>query len=388
MAENEMIAAFCSAQPLGQLLYLHAEMYSYHGRIAQCFLVWLLKCVPNLLALNLGNMQCPPASLSFQSLRHLQVGGENLPRTFQPARQLPVLQTLCISGLHPELQLQEVNLLGCQQLSKLVMKGFGTQHLLLEPACQCGADLDGLSEECDLPRIDLEMIWRASFESYLCSVCELSVCCHVLPPEDPFYTCPDRKGIFAGLPRLAVLKVDWPAWVDLEMDEYEPKRDMFEFGAERLLTDCLASDGPPVLSLRVIIITAVSMQARIPGHLPNLEQLVILADGCAELSFANPEATILALKKFHAFGQPLKPDGLDAVRMSLVLAGTGRALGAAVAQTAGMGFEAGSSCVYLRPAAAEALPIQRLYDLVAGLAQGCKCGACFDCLSKAGRLDF
>ena len=113
-----------------------------------------------------------------------------------------------------------------------------------------------------------------------------------------------------------------------------------------------------------------------------------MADGRAELSFEDPEATVLTLKKFYAFGQPIKPDGMDILRMSTALAGTGRTLGAAMAQAAGMGFEAGSSCVYLRPAVAEALPIQRLYDLVAGLAQGCRCEACFDCLSKAGRLDF
>ena len=87
-----------------------------------------------------------------------------------------------------------------------------------------------------------------------------------------------KKGLFAGLPCLAVLKVAWPIegrwWHE---DGY--KRDKFVRDAECLLTNCLASDGPPVLSLRVIIINAVSMQARIPGHLPNLEQLTIMAEG-------------------------------------------------------------------------------------------------------------
>ena len=76
------------------------------------------------------------------------------------------------------------------------------------------------------------------------------------------------------------------------------------------------------------------------------------------MSFEDPEATILALKRFHAFGQPLRSDSMDAVRMSAALAGTGRAPGAALAQTAGEGFKGGSSCVYLRPAAAEVLPKQ------------------------------
>ena len=130
------------------------------------------------------------------------------------------------------------------------------------------------------------------------------------------------------------------------------------------------------------------MQARIPGHLPNLEQLVVLAEGRAELSFEDPEATILALKEFYAFGQPLKPDGMDILRMSTALVGSDRALCGALARNAGKGFEDGSSCLYLRPTAAGALSMQQSYDLVAGHAILCRCGACFDCLSKAGHLNF
>ena len=367
-----MISALGSAQQLGQLLCLQTDIYGFENETARCFFVWLLKCVPNLVALNMAEFLWPPPhTFSFQSLRHLQVSADSLQSAFWPAQELPMLQTLCISGFYSSLH--EVNLLGCLQLSKLVMNGCSAQRLLREPDCHFSADLTRPSDF-------LERSWWTPFEGFLHSVCELSLHC-----QDPFYMSPDSKGLFAGLPRLTMLKVAWP---EEEDSGQEPQRDEFVAGAECLLTNCLANCSPSVLSLRTIIITAFSMQARIPGHLPNLEQLVIMAQGSAELSFEDPRATILALKTFYAFGQPLKPDGLDALRMSSALVGTGRALDAVVAQMAGKYFDGGSSCVYLRPAVAEALPMQQLYDLVDRLARGCRCGACFDCLSKAGCLSF
>ena len=379
-ADEELIAAFGSVQHRGQVLCLQADLstaFSSDG-FAREFLVWLLKSVPNLVALNLGSTLCPPPNtFSFTSLRHLQLMGDRLQCTFQPAQQLPVLQTLCISGLVSELH--EVNLLGCRQLSKLAMDACSTQRLLLEPACHFSADL------LEYSRVE-ERVWRAPFEVFQGSVCELNLCCRE-GCMNSIYLNSDGKGVFTGLPRLAVLKVAWPEELDVSD---APHKTRFVHGAEGLLTNCLASDGPPVLGLRVIIITAFAMQARIPGNLPNLEQLVIFSEGHAELSFEDPVGTILGLKSFYAFGQPLEPNGMDLVRMMNALAtrSKDRALGAAVAQTAGKGFDGGSSCVYLRPAAADALPMQRLHNLVAALAQGCRCGACFDCLSKAGRLDF
>ena len=381
-ADEELIAAFGTVQHLGQVLCLQADLISAFscGKFAQNFLVWLLKSVPNLVALNMGSTLCPlPDTFSFTSLRHLQLMGERLQCTFQPAQQLPVLQTLCISGVVSELP--EVNLLGCRHLSKLAMDACSTERLLLEPAAACHFSADLL----EYSRVE-ERVWRAPFEVFQRSVCELNLCCRE-GCMNSIYLNSDGKGVFTGLPRLAVLKVAWPQELDASD---EPDRTSFVHGAEGLLTNCLASDGPPVLSLRVIIITAFAMQARIPGNLPNLEQLVIFSKGHAELSFEDPVGTMLGLKRFYAFGQPLEPNGMDLVRMMNALAtrSKGRALGAAVAQTAGKAFDGGSSCVYLRPAAADALPMQRLHDLVAALAQGCRCGACFDCLSKAGRLDF
>ena len=367
--------AFGSTQQLGQLLCLQVAIYGSDDKFAQGFLDWLLLSATNLVALHIGHLPGRfPSFLIFQSLRHLQLEADTFPDKFKPEQQLPVLQTLCISGY--ACKVHEMNLLGCRQLSRLVMKGCSAQQVLLNPACHFSAELGALSDR-------FERVWWAPYKPFLSAVRNLSLCC-----QEPYYTSTtDNKGLFASLSSLAVLKVAWPKegkwWVG---DGY--KRDKFVAGSECLLTNGLASAGPPVLNLRIIIITAISMQACIPGHLPNLEQLIILAEGRAELSFEAPEATILALNKFHAFGQPLKPDGLDIARMSIALASTGRALGAAVAQTAGKGFDDSGSCVYLKSTAAEVLPIQHLHDLVAGLASLCRCGCCFDCLSKAGRLDF
>ena len=148
--------------------------FSYDSKVAQCFLVWLLKCAPNLVALNLlalnphlGTMLCPPPCLfGLKSLRHLQLGRENLPCIIQSALQLPVLQTLCIHGYHTELH--EVDLLGCPQLSLLVMEGCTAQRVLLNPACHFSVDL-GMFRDI------FEKVWWASLEPFLCSIHELSL---------------------------------------------------------------------------------------------------------------------------------------------------------------------------------------------------------------------
>ena len=120
-------------------------------------------------------------------------------------------------------------------------------------------------------------------------------------------------GTFAGLPGLAVLKVAWP---ERRWGWEEPKRDKFKAGTECLLTNCPEKRWAASAEPESHHHNGYQHAGPHPGpHLPNLEQLVIFSEGRAELSFEDPEATILALKKFHAFGQPLKPDGMDILRM-------------------------------------------------------------------------
>ena len=104
------------------------------------------------------------------------------------------------------------------------------------------------------------------------------------------------------------------------------------------------------------------------------------------MSFEDPLATCTALKTFHAFGQPLSLNGLDVIRLteSETLTRHSLTLGA---QEGAEGSRKNSSCVYLQPMGAQELFITELYAKVEQLT-GCRCGGCFDCLKKAGCIDF
>ena len=49
-------------------------------------------------------------------------------------------------------------------------------------------------------------------------------------------------------------------------------------------------------------------------------------------------------------------------------------------------YRRGSSCMYLRPVSAQESPLAELHERVSRLATQCRCGACFDCLGRAGCL--
>ena len=92
MAEDDMIAAFCSAQQLGQLLCLHADIFSYDSKVAQSFLVWLLKCAPNLVALDLMALNVPPGHHAMSTTLFVWLEIPEAPSTgkVKPAMHNPV----------------------------------------------------------------------------------------------------------------------------------------------------------------------------------------------------------------------------------------------------------------------------------------------------------
>lgn len=150
------------------------------------------------------------------------------------------------------------------------------------------------------------------------------------------------------------------------------------------------ANGQPLWKLKTIIITAFNMRGSIPAKLPVVENLVIVAESCVELSFEDPVATSSALKKLCIFGMPLTTDGTDMLRMSDSLRGRGLTLGPVAAPDGGRQFLRDSAYIYLRALSAKNLSIQELYTMgnqLTGIRGYCRCGACMLCLRRAGCLD-
>ncbi len=124
------------------------------------------------------------------------------------------------------------------------------------------------------------------------------------------------------------------------------------------------------------------MKCCIPSGLPNLEELVLFAEGAAEVSFEDPKATLTALKAFHIYGEPLRMDKKDELQMLKVTASKGLWVSYVSANRP----KCTGSCMYLRPIAAPELSFEELQDRVRRLARQCRCKACFECLRRAGCL--
>ena len=145
--------------------------------------------------------------------------------------------------------------------------------------------------------------------------------------------------------------------------------------------------GQPMLNLVTTVITTCTRLRDFPGpqQLPKLRGVVIKGSGRLKISFVDAVATVSGLDSFHLFGQPLRPSGEDLVKLmaaSGALARRGLVLGAAAAQQHGVD----SSCIYLRPVGARELSFEELSTRVEQLVQ-CRCGACFDCLQRAGCVE-
>lgn len=124
------------------------------------------------------------------------------------------------------------------------------------------------------------------------------------------------------------------------------------------------------------------MKGTFPAKLPNLKQLVIMAQGLVEIQFEDPLATASALTSSYLLGQPLSLEAVALLRLSSGLMRRGMTSDSAPGLA-----DFSRSCIYPRDIEAEKLAIQQLSVFVAHLVCHCKCGACFTCLERAGLLD-
>lgn len=194
------------------------------------------------------------------------------------------------------------------------------------------------------------------------------------------------QGMLSPFQQMQVFALRWPRDYESEcFDEYDFRR--YVGG---LLTWCMPADGQPLLHLKIIIITAYSMQTNFPyaSQLPSLRELVINASGRLDLTFQDPVDTITRLSSLHVLGRPLVSHGWDKIKAAsgaLEERGLRLVLGAAATERHGPHGRP-TLCMYLRPVGMRELLLEELCTTVEKLAE-CRCGACVFCWRRAGYID-
>ena len=340
------------------------------------FQAWVTNNAPRLKALRL--QACGPylaaCTATLVHLKHLEMDAYSFASGVAEAAALfPSLETLCLQerGQGNE----GINVLECEHLRQLVVKGRYLRPVFHEPTCQLGIDMDGftlksLSRWEKNQRIsetdEGKTVWAGNS--------------HESPPEG---------GMCGDITTVSSLKVAWPVLQDWFSQRDEVAEEHALPKTESIPKWCMPTNGQSLGNLEAITITAEgAMECCIPNAMPNLEELVLFAKGGARVSFEDPVATLTALNTLYLFGQPLmaKIRDSDMTQVSASFADRGLLLSTAPAKRAGKISARCSSCMYLRPATAQELSIQELHDRVSKLARQCRCRACFECLERAGCL--
>lgn len=288
-------------------------------------------------------------------------------RTFlsavQAPRLLPLLETLRLEG-YVEGTLDRLDLSACGHLRGLALVDLKVDQLGMPPACNFSFSLLVMgSKLTESMVIDMSAVFGLAGHSGL------------RLRDDPIEA---TQHFFHWLGHCRDLKIVRSYIFDDFEDERGQDPQMEDHGGPvSWLVNALPASGQPLRNLRSIIMEADSINGTFPAKLPNLELLAIMSRGLLELEFEDPLATVSALRSFYALGQPLIVDAVDMLRMSSSLIRRGLILDAASA-----GFP--HSCIYLRGINAVQLSVDELCDLVWNLVFYCTCGACFECLYKAG----
>ena len=370
------VAAFSEAAHLSNLRCLtFSPSPSKKGETAPVLvnlLDWLLQQAPRLQALDLHvRTRCLPArNITFQHVRHLVMTAGDFQGSLQVAEQLPALETLYIISSYGS-RLDMVNLSGCKQLRQLVLSDFVAQELILDAPGSGSCPALGFVLREPEPFDDFNVMSCTALCGQAALAQQLVICDFVENWEET---------MLDGFPQLKVLTLKW--------SKHEPTWSVEDVSDERpiYLSSCMPK---PMQDLGTIIITACNMWGVIPGpsQLPNLKVLIIKASGCLVVAFESPLETVLGLDSMYVFGQPLCPSGENMVRLmmaSRALRRRGLVLSAAGALHAGPDQDC--SCIYLRQKGMRELPIEEMSAKIEQLVQ-CRCGACFDCLQRAGCID-
>ncbi len=342
----------------------------------RAFEEWVLQHAPHVEALQLPKSEAQLGKL--QHLKHLEMQAHVfVHEVSKAAEQLPGLETLYLQARR--LVDRTVDVIGCKRLRHLVVQGRFAHALPVrhEAKCQVAVHVSGFCLK-QLYSTD-QASWRDVPEATpdLVLLAEKPSSCRRLPED---------SGMCARFARAGTLTVNWPAnWLK---GTGKPDTNCAVESAQDLLRSFTPANGQSLRSLkRLIIVAEGAIKCCIPGGLPKLEELVLFAGGRAEVSFEDPPATLSAVKTLYIFGQPLLDMGTHDLRSANEKAANRDLLLSTVSpRKARRKNLCCRSCMYLRPVGASELSFEDAHDRVSRLARQCRCGACFDCLRRAGCL--
>ena len=283
--------------------------------------------------------------------------------------ELPALETLQLRGYWDTGHGNALDASHLRNLRMLNLRGGLPHDLILPPLCRFSFKSSGEI---------MHEFWEGKIRPALCLAESVEF-------ELREEMAESSDNLFDSLRGMRELKVFWYDIVP-DPDIYivsDEVQFLLHTEARNRLINSMPVNGQPLLNLRSIDIDAPgAAMIYIPRKLPSLEQLRIGSDGYLEVQFQNPQETASALISFHALGFPLKLDAVAILKMSQRLAVRGLTLDVA--------FDArGQSSVYIRHIDAEQRSMQQIkWQWWDGRARvfACRCGACFDCLIRAGRV--
>ena len=346
---------------------------------------WAIEQAPSLKAFQVWGMRPRLTTFCLTSVRHLEIHARSVDTDgFEPARQLPMLETLSVGSrdLDKDLVIDELNLAGCLKLTHLALRNVYVTKLEKPAACKLSMKLyhesfESLEEGFQAPPATdhlalADRVYLESEEEAGCILCEdaahgrLGQClCLSIKAEE--VRC---------LPKADASSDSSPEQADLVLDRGMP------------------ANAQPLWKLKVVVIMAQTMTGTIPANLPSLEDLFVVCKKGLELSFTDAASTAASLKSLLVLGDPLTLNAPSLLRLSRRLDQRGLSLESVSAHEKfpfGTGnLKGNSSYIYLRPSSRADETDQELFKGAKKFLEGgevmCRCRACFVCLQRKGRI--
>ena len=361
--ENPLIKAFRKGVFVQNLRFLTARLRgpSASSQALDAFFKWLLKQTLGLEAMSLcRDSEFSSLGTRLGKLKHLEL------RSFKVVHlsslslaQMPVLETLCIDGSDKHTAVAAIDAVVCSHLRQLALKRTIVQRLTRQPSCQLSCVTNFMTAHYQTE------VWTSHMKTVLNSAE------HIELSDGDGEISQSAHGTPAALPDMKALAMSGRVIDD-----------------ETLLPKCMPVDGVPMQNLRVLAMHADTIKCCIPAGLPNLRELIVMAEQGLLLRFEDLEGTFMTLKMFYAFGTPRESTEYDLLFRTLPsLVKRRLCIEAVEGDMLSKPICSSSKCLYLRSLKDEKLSMSALYDIVSRLAKQCKCGACFTCLRAANCIE-
>ncbi len=250
--ENPLIKAFRKGVFLQNVKFLIARLRGIcaESQVLDAFLGWLLEQSPGLEAMSLcrdsafsllGTKLCHLKHLELQSFSTVDLSPLSL-------AQMPILETLCIDGMHNHTTVSAMDVTKCSHLKQLALKRTIVQRLIRPHRCRlsCHTAFMAADHQTD--------VWTPHMKTVLNSAEHIELYC-----SDGGLSLPAR-GIVKSLPDVKVLTMSGQVLSD-----------------DSLLAKCMPDSGVPIMeNLRKLTMHADTLQCCIPAGFAKLEELVVM----------------------------------------------------------------------------------------------------------------